>query len=226
MRLTNRLQMVADAVKPCQNFVDIGTDHAYLPTYLIQNKIAEKALACDLRVQPLENAKHTILQYDVAEKIQLRLSNGLQNVKPEEADEIAIAGMGGILISTMIETTPWLKNPQKRLLLQPMTHEEDVREALYKNGFRIVEEHTTSEGKHLYLLIVAEYVGTVDLPKSYVYYSGLLPFGTAETDALYLEKIKKRLLKRANALKTIEPKTAKELFEILEGIDHASERDI
>lgn len=226
MKLTNRLSMVADAVGQCENFVDIGTDHAYLPAYLLLNGKVQRALACDLREQPLQNAQKTVEAYGLQNKIKLRLSNGLQSVHPEEADVVAIAGMGGILISEMIETTPWLKNPQKRLVLQPMTHEEDVRKALFANGFQILSEHTAVEGKRLYLCITAQFCGNAQTPEPYVYYSGLLPQGQSETDKLYLEKIKTRLLKRAEALKEIEPQTAKELFEILEGMEHASQGNL
>lgn len=226
MKLTNRLSMVADAVGQCEKFVDIGTDHAYLPAYLLLNGKVQCALACDLREQPLQNAEKTVKAYGLEEKIKLRLSDGLQNVAPEEADVIAIAGMGGILISEMIETTPWLRDAKKRLVLQPMTHEEDVRKALYANGFEILSEHTSAEGKRLYLCITAQYNGRVETPEPYVYYSGLLPQGQSKTDQLYLEKIKTRLLKRAEALKEIEPQTAKELFNLLEGMEHASQGNI
>lgn len=220
MKLTNRLSMVADAVGTCTHFVDIGTDHAYLPAYLLLNGKVQSALACDLREQPLQNAEKTVVAYGLEEKLKLRLSDGLQNVQPEEADVIAIAGMGGILISEMIETTPWLQNPEKRLILQPMTHEEDVRKALMSNGFEILSEHTAQEGKRLYLCITAQYTGAVQEYKESFLYAGLLPKGQSETDKLYLEKISKRLLKRAEALKTVEPETAKHLFSILEEISH------
>ena len=216
MKLTNRLAMVADMVDPCDHFVDIGTDHAYLPAYLLQTARVKTALACDLRPQPLQNAAKTVTQYQLENSLSLRLSDGLQNVQPQEADVIAIAGMGGLLIAQMIAETPWLQSKDKTLLLQPMTHEEDVRKALSEHQFEIVEERTAQEGKHLYLCMKAKYTGEEQPQNDVFYYFGTLPAKKTETDVLYQNKIRQRLLKRATALRSIEPATAEQIDKILE----------
>ena len=106
---------------------DIGTDHAYLPSYLVLNGICPRAIACDLRRGPLENAAETLERMGAADRITLRLSDGLDELSAGEADDIIMAGMGGTLISRLLERTDWIKNKNIRLILQPMSHAEDVR---------------------------------------------------------------------------------------------------
>ena len=122
MKLDSRLMAIADLVRKDKVFADIGTDHAYLPVYLVENRIINCAIAADLRVGPLENAKETVVSHNLSDKIELRLSDGLDNFSENEVQEIAVAGMGGLLISSFIERTDWLKNSNVHLILQPMTH--------------------------------------------------------------------------------------------------------
>ena len=139
MKLDSRLMAIANLVRKNKIFADIGTDHAYLPVFLVENGIIQKAIAADLRVGPLENAKDAVVSYGFTEQIALRLSDGLDNFETNEVDEIAVAGMGGLLISQFIERTNWLKNEDIHLILQPMTHVEELRKTLFDNGFNIVK---------------------------------------------------------------------------------------
>ena len=88
-------------VRKGNDVADIGTDHAYLPAWLILNGISPKALACDVRKGPLENAKKTVEQYGIEEKITLRLSDGFDKIEPFEADDFIMCGMGGTLMEQM-----------------------------------------------------------------------------------------------------------------------------
>ncbi|MEG2080153.1 MAG: class I SAM-dependent methyltransferase [Oscillospiraceae bacterium] len=219
IKLSNRLKLTADFVNECEHFVDVGTDHAYLPTFLIEINKAKRAIASDINPNPLKNAEQTIIESNLSDKIELRISDGLNNISENEADEIAMAGMGGLLISDIIERTEWLKNPKKHLVLQPMTHSENVRQALTKNGFRIDCEKTTAEGKRLYLVISATYDGIIrTFPKHY-YYVGRLNLSKDETDIKYVEKIKDRLLKQKQALENSHQETG-DLPEIIRGINN------
>ena len=137
MKLDSRLMAIANLVRENKVFADIGTDHAYLPVYLVENGKIQKAIAADLRVGPLENARDAVVSYGFTEQIELRLSDGLDNFKDNEVEEIAVAGMGGLLISQFIERTEWLKNEDIHLILQPMTHIEELRKTLFDNGFII-----------------------------------------------------------------------------------------
>ena len=98
MKLSKRLQTIADFVKKNSVVADIGTDHAHIPIYLIKNNIIDKAYACDINKGPLEKAKENIENFGVSENIVLRLSNGLDKMSSKEVDTIIIAGMGGELI--------------------------------------------------------------------------------------------------------------------------------
>lgn len=149
MELTARLQSVADQVPQGAVLADIGTDHAYLPVWLLLNGRIERAIAADLREGPLNRAKETAEQYGVSDKVSFLLCDGLTDVKPEDADTIAIAGMGGETIASILSEAPWTKCG-KLLLLQPMTSFPDLRLWLQKNGYMIEKETITKEGKRLY----------------------------------------------------------------------------
>lgn len=157
--LTNRLLMTAKFVYGGGTLIDVGTDHAYLPVSLIQNGLIKKAVACDIHQKPLENARKTVESYNLSDKITLCISDGLQNINPDEADEIVIAGMGGTLISEIIEKAPWLKNKKKHLILQPQTKAEQLRTFLYNGGYEILEEKAVFEGQRLYIAMHAAFSG-------------------------------------------------------------------
>ncbi len=220
MKLTNRLQLVADCVAPCVCIADIGTDHAYLPAWCLLNGKAHYAIAADINPNPLQNARKTLAEYGLVEQIELRLSDGLQNIAPDEAQEIVVAGMGGNQIADIIRNTSWLQDESKHLILQPMTHFEDVRQALLENGFRIEAERTAAEGEHLYLVISARFSGEKrEYPRWYAF-AGELPHGKAKTDLQFLDKIVSRLKKRADALQTKEPAESERLFAIIKEIEN------
>lgn len=149
MELTARLQSVADQVPQGAAFADIGTDHAYLPVWLLLNGRIRHAIAADLREGPLNSACETAEQYGVSHQVSFRLCNGLADVSADEVDTIAIAGMGGETIASILEAAPWTREG-KLLLLQPMTSFPDLRLWLQKNGYNIEKETITKEGRRLY----------------------------------------------------------------------------
>ena len=95
MELSKRLQAVADLVTEGASVADIGTDHGYIPIYLIEHHIAEKVIALDINRGPLERARMHIVGHGLKEKIETRLSDGLEKVLPGEVDTMIAAGMGG-----------------------------------------------------------------------------------------------------------------------------------
>ncbi|MBQ3431285.1 MAG: SAM-dependent methyltransferase [Clostridia bacterium] len=151
IRLTPRLQAVADCVEAGNVIADIGTDHAYIPAYLIENGIIPSAYACDVRQGPLENARKTARRYEI-DGIRFVLSDGLQALEceQEEFSYIVIAGMGGELIRDILERSPWCHNPRYTFVLQPMTRARVLREWLYQNGFEILQESIAKEDNKLY----------------------------------------------------------------------------
>lgn len=200
LKLSNRLQMVAGLVRPGQRIADIGTDHAYLPVYLLLNNLIPDAYACDLREGPLQNAKQTVERYGVADKVELVLSDGLKALMPGLCHDFVIAGMGGNLIADILAASPWVLDAGNHFVLQPQSHAEDLREYLVNSGFEIIKESVTAEGKHMYLAMEVIYTGVVkDVPVTY-YYLGELPNSDSELKSDYISFIYDRLKIRRDAL--------------------------
>lgn len=226
LNLTNRLQLVADCVNPCICMADIGTDHAYLPAWCLLNDKVQFAIAADIHPKPLANARQTLGTYGLEERIDLRLSDGLQNIAADEVQEIVIAGMGGNQIADMIANTAWLQDNAKHLILQPMTHFEDVRKSLLENGFQIETERTAAEGERLYLVISARFCGETRIYPEWYFYAGELVRGKTQTDSLFLEKILTRLKKRATALCEKDAAESARLFAVIKEIEHERRADL
>ena len=108
--LTPRLQAAATLVRGGGVLADIGTDHGYLPIHLVKTGKINKAIAADIGKMPLENARKSVEQNALSDRISLRLSDGLKSFSPDDADEFVFAGMGGTLIAEKLSETPWIKN--------------------------------------------------------------------------------------------------------------------
>ena len=201
MKLDNRLMAIADLVRKDKVFADIGTDHAYLPVYLVEKGIIKKAIAADLRVGPLDNAKDAVVSYGYTEQIELRLSDGLDNFKENEVEEIAVAGMGGLLISEFINRTEWLKNENIHLILQPMTHIEELRKTLFDNGFIIDKEVVAKDGDKLYIILSVYYYEGQTAYTDLDLIVGKLPCNNDTLSKEYLTKIHNKYMKKIDALK-------------------------
>ncbi len=154
-----RLSLCADYVREGSRLADIGTDHAYLPIALCANGKIPFALACDINPLPLRSAEENIAKYALSDRIRTRLSDGLGEVRSDEVDDVVIAGMGGELIRDILAAAEWVKNSEKRLVLQPMTHHEDLVRWLYENGFSILRQEAVEDEKKYYTVIAAAYSG-------------------------------------------------------------------
>ena len=121
IELSPRLRMVAGLVPPGSRLADVGTDHAYLPAALIQEGTIPAAIAADLRQGPLNRAKTTVRECELTGKVAFRLCSGLEGIRPEEADAVAIAGMGGETIAEILAAAPWTRERDVPLVLQPMS---------------------------------------------------------------------------------------------------------
>lgn len=156
MELSPRLRSVAELVPHGAHFADVGTDHAYLPVWLILHGVIDKAIASDLRPGPLERARETAEKYSVADRIDFRLCDGLTGLWSEEANAIAIAGMGGETIANILAGAPWTKEKEITLILQPMSSQPDLRLWLSGNGYAIEKECIAREGKTLYTIMLVK----------------------------------------------------------------------
>ena len=202
IKLDDRLLSVASLVRKGSIVADVGTDHAYVVAYLIENGIIENAIASDINKGPLENARQTLIDCGISEKVTLILSDGLKNVPENSADDIVIAGMGGILISEILENAPWIKNENVHIIAQPMTHGETLRKWLCENGFRINREVASTDGKRLYVAISASYTGKANNKSEGYYYVGELMAENDELSKKYIDKTLISLEKKYNAQKS------------------------
>ena len=153
MRLTNRLMTVASCVDKCDTLVDIGTDHAYIPIYCLENNICNRAIACDINQGPLDIADKNIKNYGLKDRIITRRSNGLENYVKGEAENIIIAGMGGLLINEILISGIDKITDDTMLVLQPMIAVYEVRKFLCDNNFIIVDEKLAKEENKIYNII-------------------------------------------------------------------------
>ena len=138
---------------------DVGTDHGYLPVSLLLDGKIKYAVASDINRGPLESARQTVAKHGLSDKVDLVLTDGLCGIEPYEPDDIAILGMGGELIASIIEAAKWVKDSKYRLILQPMTKRAELREYLLTHGFFIEDELTAEAEGRIYQTICACYTG-------------------------------------------------------------------
>ena len=195
--LRPRLKTAAEMVPPGIAAADIGTDHAYLPAWLLLNGISPYVIACDIGEKPLRNAAETVKLYHLDGKIDLRVSDGLEKVSPEEYGAVTICGMGGTLIAQILERAalPY----DVHLILQPMTHAEDVRQWLCRHGFVIGREVCVADADRVYCCMAA---ARGDEPQKEVpgyWYFGTIA-GITEEERTMVRKTYDRVKTRADAL--------------------------
>lgn len=159
MILNGRLKLIYDMIPQCDTLSDIGTDHAFIPAYALLNNRCKKALACDLRPGPLKRAQRTLEKYKLEDRMELRLGSGLEPIEVYEADVIIMAGMGSDLIARLIDESKNKAQKANYIILQPMSRQEIIRPYLWENGFEILNEGLTNEGKKLYQVILVKYTG-------------------------------------------------------------------
>ncbi|AOY78442.1 hypothetical protein BJL90_17680 [Clostridium formicaceticum] len=173
MKLTPRLKKIADLVPMNSSVADIGTDHGYLPIYLLQNGITSHVIASDVNRGPLETAEKNIQAHDYVDKIQMRLGSGLEVLKAGEVETVIIAGMGGILISELLDKVPTIIQSVHTFILQPMQAQADLRRYLVANNFRISKDLLVKEDHKIYEIIVVQQ-GTQIVEEDIYYETGFL----------------------------------------------------
>ena len=158
MELTARLKQIADMMPPGFSVADIGTDHGYLPIYLVVQGISPCVLACDLRPGPLERAKAHVREYGLEEQIHCRLSDGLEGVVLDDASVVVMAGIGGRLCSDLLlQESRRDKNilpSLKALLLQPQSDLALVRHTVHRVGLGIAQEAMIEDRGKRYTILL------------------------------------------------------------------------
>lgn len=156
MKMTPRLKAIAEKVPKGASLADIGTDHAYLPIYLIEHQVISRAVGVEVAKHPLANARQQVQQANLEQVIDLRQGYGLEALSPGEAEAVVLAGMGGKTIISILGKSPEVLSRLHRLILQPMNDAAEVRRWLLGSSWQIVDEDLVREGKMFYFIIVAE----------------------------------------------------------------------
>ena len=141
MQLSERLQAVAVFVTPQSRLADVGTDHAYVPIYLAEKKLISRAIAMDVVDGPLQRARENIAAHRLETVIETRKSDGLEALKPGEADTVVIAGMGGLLICRILVQGREAAATVREWVLEPQSDTDKVRQYLLDHAYTIRDEH-------------------------------------------------------------------------------------
>lgn len=152
INISERLKCVAGLVNKGARVADIGTDHAYLPIYLVQNGISNKVYACDVRKEPLRRAKLHIDEYGLSDKITTQLCDGLKGINKGDVDTVTICGMGGKLMKNILKAGIDKLGNNTQLVLSAQSELRDFRKYLLETGIDIKSEHMLLEdGKYYFI---------------------------------------------------------------------------
>ena len=203
MHLSDRLRRIAANVKSRGVVADIGCDHGFTSIYLVQQHLADRAVAMDINEDPLKRAKEHILQYQMQDKISLRLSDGAKGLAVGEADTTLISGMGGALICRILRDGGAAVRSASELVLSPQSEAWLVRHCIHEMGFRIAaEEMVAEQGK--YYVIIRAVPGTESYGQEvdYIYGRRL----AEDRDKVFLEFLQKERERVSRALEGMEGK--------------------
>ena len=155
MALSERLTAVAQLITPGLRVADVGCDHGYLAIYLIKNQISPHVIAMDIGCGPLERAMQHVQEAGLAPEIEIRLSDGLKELKEDEADCIVMAGMGGPLMIDIMKRGEEICDEAHEFILQPQSEIDKVRHFLEDNQYRIISEDIVLEDGKFYPMMKA-----------------------------------------------------------------------
>ena len=199
-RLSKRLGAVASYVQKGSRLADVGSDHAYLPLFLVENGTIDFAVAGEVVQGPYQSALKNVAQAGQLEQIQVRLANGLSAIESsDQIDTITIAGMGGRLIADILEADLAKLAGVQRLILQPNNREDELRIWLEAHGFQIVAEEMVTENQKFYEILVVE-PGTMELTPLEQRFG---PFLLQEKSSVFLAKWQSELEKLTRSLEKI-----------------------
>jgi len=196
---SKRLEEIVALIEPCNIFADIGTDHGYIAVEVIKKGLAKKAIATDLNEKPLMKAIQYANNMNLQNSIEFRISDGLDKIRPSEADVIVIAGMGGKLITNILEKGKD-KILKSKLILQPMKDAHILRKWLFENGFSIEFEKVVFDKKY-YIIIKTCYKSISYFTEKDFIVGTFYKFNKDEIALNYLFQLKNTIQKIINGKK-------------------------
>lgn len=155
IQISKRLKYVSDFITPGLILADIGTDHGFIPIYMVLDGKIPKAYAMDINEGPLERATEHIFENGLGDVIETRLSDGLHKLKGGEAQSVLIAGMGGALIIKILTEGVHALEGVEELILSPHTEADLVRAFLKTTDFIIEKEGMVVDAGKYYVVIKA-----------------------------------------------------------------------
>lgn len=173
MDISVRLETIAGMVHKCNSVADIGTDHGYIPLFLIKKGVCDYAIASDINEGPIEKARLNISLEGLSSKIECRLGGGLSTIKPFEVQSAIIAGMGGHLIKDILQEDEEVFKSLEYAILQPVQNPEALREFIYAKGYKIIDEEICFDMGKYYEIIKIKYDDTPEAIDSIFYEVGL-----------------------------------------------------
>ena len=205
MELSIRLKTIASMVSECDSIIDVGTDHGYVPIYLVQNGVVKNAIASDINRGPVEKARNNIAKSNVSNQIICRLGSGLSTVVVGEVQIAIIAGMGGNLIRDILEQDLGVVKQFKYMILQPVQNAEVLREYLYNVGYDILDEEICNDDGKYYEIIKVKYNNKpVEVDNIYYEISKIL---LEKKDAVMKSFIEYKLLKYSKVYNALNEET-------------------
>lgn len=157
MDISDRLKYIGDMVEKCECIADIGTDHAYLPIYLVENGICKTVIASDINKGPVEKAERNIRFFNRTNEIKCRLGSGLTTISPGEVNSAIIAGMGGNLIKDILEEGMNIFKELNYVILQPVQNADVLRKYIYESGYNVLDEELCKDENKYYEIIKIKY---------------------------------------------------------------------
>jgi tRNA (adenine22-N1)-methyltransferase len=179
LRLSKRLEMIAQEVPEGSRLADIGSDHALLPAFLAERGRIVKAVAGEVNAGPFEAAAKQVRGMLLESIVDVRLGDGLEVIAPNEVDVITIAGMGGALISSILEAGKQKLAGVSKLILQPNVGEYNVRVWLAEHDWVLTGELILEEDLKIYEILSAVPSADTHLTNPQLYESRTLPGGIA-----------------------------------------------
>lgn len=199
-KISQRLEAVASYVPQGARLVDVGSDHAYLPLFLVEQGRIDYAIAGEVVQGPYQSALQNVEQAGQTDKIAVRLANGLAAVElTDQVSTVTIAGMGGRLIAEILEAGKDKLVSVERLVLQPNNREDDVRRWLVAHDFQLVAEEILEENDKIYEILVAE-KGKSDLTADQLRFG---PYLLEDQSATFQKKWLKELDKLTYAMEQV-----------------------
>ena len=205
IELSRRLSLIAQFVNEGSSVCDVGTDHGYLPAFLYLSQKCKSVIATDINEKPLESARANLKR--LSADVKLILCDGLEKVTRADADTVIIAGMGGEVISGIIDRAAFLRDSTVKLILQPPTAAKELRLYLAQNGFAVEQETALAENGKVYSIMCVRFADApydIDAVRAVI---GVLKPDSDDARA-YIEKQYRIAQKCANDLSVVQSKEA------------------